>query len=138
VNDNRPARGETPREPSGPGRRVTVSSPRTRAARPAPRGEVARDLDEQTQLGEVYIASLVRAQLRLALTVCSVFGCLLGGLPLLFALQPAFRDLRMLGVPLAWLVLGVVVYPALLAGAWFYVRQAEHNERDFVDLVERS
>jgi hypothetical protein len=99
---------------------------------------VTRDIDEQTQLGEVYVASLVRAQLRLALTVCSVFGCLLGGLPLLFALQPAFRDLRMLGAPLAWLVLGVVVYPALLAGGWFYVRQAERNERDFADLVERS
>jgi hypothetical protein len=138
VNNNRRAREEPPRGPSGPVRRVTVTSPRTRAARPAPRGEVARDIDEQTRLGEVYIASLMRAQLRLALTVCSVFGCLLGGLPLLFALQPALRGLRVLGVPFAWLVLGVVVYPALLAGGWLYVRQAESNERDFADLVERS
>ncbi len=125
--------------PAGPSpRRVAVTSPRTRPVRPVSRRAVTRDIDEQTRLGEVYVASLVHAQLRLALTVCSVFGCLLGGLPLLFAVQPALRTLRVLGIPLAWLLLGVAVYPALIGVAWLYVRQAEHNERDFADLVERS
>jgi hypothetical protein len=125
--------------PTGrPPRRVVVTGPRTRSVRQAPRGEITRDIDEQTRLGEVYVASLVHNQLRLALTVCSVFACLLGGLPLLFALQPALRSVHVLGMPLAWLLLGVVVYPALIGMAWLYVRQAEHNERDFVDLVERS
>jgi len=134
VNDER-----RPPYPPPSRRRVAVRSPRAGGgARPAPRGEVTRDIDEQTRLGEVYVASLVRAQLRLALTVCSVFGCLLGGLPLLFALQPALRAVRVFGVAFPWLVLGVAVYPAIVAGAWFYVRQAEHNERDFADLVERS
>ncbi len=31
-----------------------------------------------------------------------------------------------------------MVYPSLVAGGWLYVRLAERNERDFVDLVERS
>jgi cytochrome oxidase assembly protein ShyY1 len=35
------------------------------------------------------------------------------------------------------LVLGVAVYPWLLVLAWWYVRRAEHNEADFVNLVER-
>jgi hypothetical protein len=130
---------ETDRQqPAGRPRRVTVTSPRARARRLAPRGEAARDIDEQTQLGEVYVVSLVRTQLRLALTVCSVFGCLLGGLPLLFALQPQLREVRVLGLPLAWLLLGVVVYPALIFGGWLYIRQAERNERDFAELIERS
>lgn len=130
---------ETGREESaGRPRRVTVTSPRSGTRRLVPRGEAARDIDEQTQLGEVYVVSLVRTQLRLALSVCSVFGCLLGGLPLLFAVQPELREVRALGVPLAWLLLGVVVYPALILGGWLYIRQAERNERDFAELIERS
>ena len=35
-------------------------------------------------------------------------------------------------------ILGLLVYPALVAGGWLYVRLAERNEREFVDLVERS
>jgi hypothetical protein len=35
-------------------------------------------------------------------------------------------------------VLGIGVYPCLLAGGWWYVRQAERNEREFVELVDRS
>ena len=34
------------------------------------------------------------------------------------------------------LLLGVLVYPWLLALGWIYVRRAEANERDFVSLVE--
>jgi hypothetical protein len=40
-----------------------------------------------------------------------------------------------LDVPLPWWLLGVLVYPFLLALAWIYVRRAERNERDFRDLV---
>jgi hypothetical protein len=119
-------------------RRVTVTSPRMRAARRQPRIAVTRDIDEQTRLGEVYIRSLMNAQARLAVITCVVFGILLGGLPLLFAVQPDVSSIRLFGIPLPWLLLGVAVYPALITGAWFYVRAAERNERDFADLVERS
>ena len=43
--------------------------------------------------------------------------------------------MRVLGVPLPWLLLGVVVYPFLVLLGWLYVRRAERNERDFADLV---
>lgn len=120
-----------------PRRRVVVTSPRTRGQQ-ARRYPVSREIDEQTRLGEVYMRSLVRAQLRLGLLICAGLGVLLGGLPMLFALVPSLRAVRVLGLDLPWLLLGVVVYPLLVAGAWFYVRQAERNERDFADLVERS
>ena len=42
------------------------------------------------------------------------------------------------GVPLPWVLLGVVVHPALIGGGLLYVRQAERNEHDFAEVVERS
>lgn len=121
-----------------PPRRVSVTSPRARAVRRPPGRQTLRALDEQDVVGELLIRSLMRAQLLLGLRIALVFGSLLGGLPLLFAAVPATRDARVLGLALPWFLLGLLVYPALLAGGWLYVRLAERNERDFVDLVERS
>lgn len=121
-----------------PPRRVRVESPRRNAARAAARGAVSRDIDEQTHVGEVYMGSLLRTQLRLAIGICLIFAVLLGGLPLLFTVEPGLADVDVVGVPLPWLLLGLLVHPALIAGAWFYVRRAERNEHDWVELVERS
>lgn len=120
-----------------PPRRVRVESPRRHAARAATRA-VSRDIDEQTHVGEVYMGSLLRTQLRLAIGICLIFAVLLGGLPLLFAIEPGLAEVHIVGVPLPWVLLGVLVHPALITGAWIYVRQAERNERDWVELVERS
>ncbi|TDE48623.1 hypothetical protein E1295_20980 [Nonomuraea mesophila] len=117
-------------------RRITVTSPRTTAAR-RPRYPATREIDEQTRLGEVYMRSLLRTQFRLALFVCTVLACVIGGLPLLFLLMPDLGEVRLLGVPLAWAVLAGLIYPAFVVGAWLYVRQAERNERHFSELVER-
>ncbi|WP_066944595.1 hypothetical protein [Microtetraspora fusca] len=118
-------------------RRVVVTSPRTAAAR-RPRRPLTTEIDEQTQLGEVYMASLVRTQFRLALFVCTVLACVVGGLPLLFLLVPELRSADLLGVPLPWLVLAGLIYPAFVVGAWLYVRQAERNERHFAELMDRE
>jgi len=121
-----------------PPQRVVVTSPRTAAVRRPPGGSALRALDEQDRVGELLVRSLVRAQLLLALKLLSVLAVLLGGLPLLFALAPGTRDVDVLGLPLPWLVLGVLVYPALVLGGLVHVRLAERNERDFTELVERS
>ncbi len=80
--------------------------------------------------------SLLREQLRLALRILALLVVSVGSLPLVFHLAPGLADVRLLGVPLAWLLLGVLVYPFLILLGWLYVRQAEANERDFADLVE--
>lgn len=113
-----------------------MTSPRTSAARP-PRYPVTREIDEQTRLGEVYMRSLVRTQLRLALLVCTVLVCFVGGLPLLFLLAPGLSGVAVLGVPLPWIVLAGLTYPAFVGGAALYVRYAERNERRFAELVDR-
>nr|WP_281497279.1 hypothetical protein [Ornithinimicrobium sp. F0845] len=101
--------------------------------RPAP---LTREIDEQTGLGEVYISSLIRSQLRLALAVLTVSLGVLATLPLVFHLFPEVAAVEVLGITLPWLVLGVVVYPAILGAAWFYAHNAERVERDFVDLLD--
>lgn len=121
-----------------PPKRVVVTSPRTAAARRPPGRSALRALDEQDHIGELLVRSLVRAQLLLALKLLTVLGVLLGGLPLLFALAPGTRGVVLLGLPLPWLVLGVLVYPALVLGGWVHLRLAERQERDFTELVERS
>ena len=84
------------------------------------------------------MASLMRAQLRLASLVIVGVGALVAGLPLCFWLFPGLARIQVLGMPLPWVLLGFAVYPFLLGVGWWYVRAAERNESDFADVVERS
>src|SRR5918998_811995 len=118
--------------PVEPPKRVAVTSPRTAAVRRPPGRAALRALDEQDLVGELLVRSLVRAQLLLALRLLTVLAVLLGGLPLLFAVVPATRDAEGLGLPVPWLVLGVLVYPALVVGGAVHLRLAERHEHDFV------
>jgi hypothetical protein len=120
----------------GPLERVRITSPRTVAARSRGRRSNAAEIDALTRLGEVYVQSLMRAQLRLAAYVVIALTVTLGALPLTFRLLPVGR-VHLLGVPLTWLLLGVAVYPWLLVLGWWYVRRAERNEAAFEDLVGR-
>lgn len=129
------------RGPSTPGpapaRRVRITHPRTEAARRAPLRTPSREIDEQTELGEVYMRSLVRSQRRLALTVCVAIAVVLTGIALAGTVFPHFGSVRWFDIPLPWLLLGVLVYPGLIVLAAYAVRQAERNERAFTDLVRR-
>ena len=93
------------------------------------------EIDAQSALGEVYMRSLIRSQLRLALGNLVILVATVGALPLLFVLVPWLRHGRILGVPLAWLLLGVGCYPVILWLGLRFVRRAERNERAFQDLV---
>jgi hypothetical protein len=119
-------------------RRVRVTSPRrTATRRPAiPTG--TREIDEQTRLGEIYMHSLIQSQLRLTLAVIAGAVVILGGIPLLFALVPATRTLSVLGLPLPWVILGIVVYPVVYVAARLYVRNAERIEAEFTEFVGRQ
>jgi hypothetical protein len=125
-------------QPAQPVRRVTVTSPQTDAAQRArPRRQRRDELADQTELGDVLIRSLIRAQLGLALRVLAVFVVLLGGLPLLFALFPEAGELEIGGLPAPWFLLGLAAFPLLVLLGVVYARQAERNEREFAELVER-
>jgi hypothetical protein len=120
-----------------PPQRVRVTSTRRDATSRGGLRPLTRDLDEQSNLGEVYMSGLMSAQLRLALLVLAFGAVGLGGLPLLFLLVPATRSLEIGAVPLPWLVLAVVVYPVALVVARYYVRRSERIEREFSEVVRR-
>lgn len=117
--------------------RVRVTSPRARRRR-APRRTPAAEIDQQSALGDVYISSLLRAQLRLAGLILLALALLVGSLPLVVIAFPGLDDVMVLGMPLPWVVLGFAVYPVLALLGWVYVRTAERNEQAFADVVERS
>ncbi|MFE0701663.1 hypothetical protein [Streptomyces sp. NPDC058872] len=124
--------GHPPRRPRR--ETVTYASAHAPGAVPRPSGRrpahapARSEIDEQTTLGHTYVRSLMRSQLRAALTALGALALLVGTLPLLLALP----------VPEAfvWAALGIGVYPVVWTVGHWYVRRAERNERDFTGLVE--
>lgn len=103
--------------------RVRVTSSR-RGATTARRRPLADALVEQTGAGELYLRGLLRAQLRLALTVLGLVWVVLLGLPVLWTVLPAARAVSLWGVPVAWPLLAVALYPLMVGVAAWYTRRA--------------
>ena len=122
-----------PTEPSPERRRVRV----VLAGERRPRA-VRREIEEQSEVGEVLVRGLIRTQLGLALRLSVLVGAFFGIQPLLYAVAPGLASVEVAGLRLPWLLLGVVAYPVVVGFAWIYVRAAERNEQDFADLVDRS
>jgi hypothetical protein len=107
-------------------------------ARPRPvERSAAREINEQTDVGEVYMTALLRSQLRPGLALLGLVLLGLGGLPVLFTLLPEVAAASIGPVTVAWLILGVAVFPALFAAAWWHVRTAERVEREFTEILRR-
>ena len=107
------------------------------AARRPPADAARADLAEQTPVGEALVKGLVRAQLALALRLSLVVVTGLGALPLLFAVAPGVGRVKVLGVNLPWVLLGLLSFPFLIGVGWAYVRWAERNEQDFTAVINR-
>jgi hypothetical protein len=106
--------------------------------RPPRPDAAAREVEEQTPVGELLVRGLIRTQLALALRLSVLVAALFGVQPVLFAVFPSAARAEVFGLPLPWLLLGLLAYPAVFGIAWAYVRAAERNERHFTDLVNRS
>ena len=111
--------------------RVRVTAPRS-AARPAVE---SREAAEESAVGQVFVRSLIRSQLRLALVVAGGFLLVLGAFPLLAAI-PGLAESRIAGIPFDWLLLGTGIYPVTGISAWLYIRSAARNEARYRDLAE--
>lgn len=118
-----------------PPARVRVTAPRNAPASTDP-NSVSRELDEQTEVGELFIGSLIRSQLRLAMVVAGGFLLILLGVPVLLAFLPVIADLTVFTVPAPWILLGAGVYPLVIICGALYVRSASRNEQRFLDLVD--
>ncbi len=110
--------------------RVRVTAPRSA---PRPAGE-SREAAEESDVGQVFVRSLIRSQLRLALVVAIVFLLILSAFPLLAAV-PGLADTRIAGVPFDWILLGAGIYPVIGLSAWLFIRSAARNETRYRDLA---
>ncbi|QLY34767.1 hypothetical protein [Nocardia huaxiensis] len=93
------------------------------------------EVAEQTEIGEALISGLIRAQFGLAVRVGLIVLAVVAALPVLFAVD-IVRRAMVFGVPVPWLVLGVLAAPLLYAAGRVYVRLADRNEQDFAALAE--
>ena len=100
---------------------------------PTPTGLL--EFEEQTEVGGVYLHALMRRQLRLSLTIAGTFAAFLVVQPLISTVWPQWARIRVLGIPLPWLLLGVGSYPLLIWLGRFYVRRAEEVDDEFTDLL---
>jgi hypothetical protein len=111
--------------------RRTPVSPAGRRAAPGGRSAVSA---EHAPVEGMLVRELTRVQLGLALRMAALVAVVLGGLPLLFMLAPAVTQVRVGGVLLPWLLLGVGSFPFLALTGFVYTRLAERNEADFIEL----
>ncbi|MFC4123584.1 hypothetical protein [Nocardia rhizosphaerae] len=116
--------------PQRPQRERVVLAQRRGARQVRTRTEVV----EQTELGAAMIGGLIRAQLGLAVRLGLVVLAVVGALPVLFGIDP-IAETTVLGIRLPWLALGVLAFPALYAVGRLYVRLAQRNEDDFLELA---
>lgn len=84
---------------------------------------------------EFYVRSLIRSQLRLSLSVAVGFLLLLLCLAVMVAAWPQIHAIRILTIPLPWIVLGIGVYPIILSGAFLYNRVSARYEARYRDVT---
>ncbi|GAB4099191.1 hypothetical protein [Sinomonas halotolerans] len=117
-----------------PSRRVRVTAPQSSAA-PAPQPPpLSRELEEQSEVGGLVLRSLMRSQLRLASTVAGAFLAAIGAVWALSSLAERLPWLP--GLPLVWLLVGVLPYPAAILCGAVYNLAANRTEERFTELLE--
>ncbi|WP_241843246.1 hypothetical protein [Agromyces albus] len=123
--------------------RVRVTAPRpgtgtaAASARPVPGRGLAAPAPTSDVAG-VYVRSLIRSQLRLAIVMAVGFAAATALFVLAIALVPALDSTFVFGVPLSWLLLGVGVYPLAITVGGLYLRAATRNEARYRSLTEQE
>lgn len=109
-------------------KRIAVMSPQTRLAHSRRRSRGRWRVQKLEAADESRAVFLHRRQLRLAVAPLVLLFALMMGLPLVFALFPALDEVRVAEIPVSWLALAVLPYPALTLLARWQLRRAEHAE----------
>jgi hypothetical protein len=111
-------------------KRVAVMSPQTRLAHSRRRLRGRWRVPNLDPAGAERAEVLYRAQRRLAIAPLVLLFVGILGLPLVFAAFPSLDDMRLLGIPVSWLALAFLPYPALTLLAGWQLRRAERIEDD--------
>ena len=124
------------RDVTPPPRRRITGPPRRDPApgirRPAEAQATSRDV------GAIYLRSLIRAQLRLAVVCCIGFVLTLTSAAVIIATVPTLHESYVFGVPWSWALQAYGMYPLILAFAVIYARGAARNEQRYRLLEGRQ
>lgn len=103
-------------------------SPQTRLALSRRRARGRWRVPKLDPAGAERAAELYRRQRALAFAPLALLFAGILGLPLVFALFPVLDQVRLFGIPVSWLTLAVLPYPALTLLARWHLRRAEQVE----------
>jgi hypothetical protein len=102
----------------------------------SPPGTPRDELAAGSEVGNVYLRRLVRAQLQLSLTALLAFGGLVGSLPAALYVLPGLQRVVVLGLPLPLVLLGLPISVLLIAIARIYQRRADALDQAFRTLLD--
>lgn len=119
--------------PVSHGRVRVTAHPRTVRATPL----VASSDSGPTEASTLYLRTLIRAQLRLAITLAAGFALTLAVASIFVASTPILHTTSVGGVPWAWALQAFGMYPIVAVFALLYVRAARRNERRYRSLESR-
>ena len=115
---------------------MTAPLPRMRVTAPRTGSRGASATPGPGDPSTLYVRSLIRSQLRVALLAAGSFAVVLAGITALLALVPEVRALTVAGIPIAWIVLGAGIYPIVLLIGALVVRATDRNEARYRSLAE--
>jgi hypothetical protein len=121
--------GLRPEPPMLPRRRITAP-PRATANRAAPAGMDPGIADASA----VYLRTLIRAQLRLAIMLAISFSVTLAAASFAIATIPVLQIATIFGVPWSWALQAYGMYPLVTLFAFVYFRAAGKNEQRYRSL----
>ncbi|QTX06190.1 DUF485 domain-containing protein [Agromyces archimandritae] len=113
-----------------------MTAPRQRPA-PVPYGPASASIGpDSSDVQGIFVRSLIRSQLRLALVFAIGFVVATALFVTGIVLVPDLGHSYLAGVPISWLLLGFGVYPLVITVGWLYVRLANRNEARYRALSE--
>ncbi|GAB3296838.1 hypothetical protein [Parasphingorhabdus pacifica] len=110
-------------------KRVQVTSPQTRLAHSRPKLRGRWRAPRLRPADAERARALYMAQRKLAVAPLAGLLALLFGLPIVFALLPVLDELRVLEIPVSWLMLVVLPFPVMVLLALWQLRRAERVDR---------
>ena len=115
--------------------RQVVRAP-MRPSKGPPPSAMPGDLSRDDSYTRTLLASLMRAQMGVTLSVLVPAFALLVAYPLLAVLLPGLATAHLFGAPLSLVVLGGAIYPPIVALGLWYVWRTERVEQRFADLLK--
>jgi hypothetical protein len=109
-------------------RRVAVASPQTRLYMSRRRGGVRAAVPHLAPADLERARRTHRLQLRRAAATLALLALLIIGLPAVLDAFPALDGVRVAGVPVGWIAVGVLPYAFLVGLATWQLRRAEQAE----------